>query len=214
MDTQILKLEPPFEYIHCNGSTALHIATMIVYEAKTNGNGEYELITHSHPIVKYFNTPGGTVWNRAELRDCEVVCSQADMQLSLKRFRTILSHHPHNEQNDEEGTWLHPIWKRDLEDIGIKVAWPVGEDGKEHFQEFEVKLDIKPDKTGGFVCQDHFSDFSFYEEVADEDGLRRRLIQSRDFYYSIFDEHDFSIVFTCADARYANIINDINNSKK
>ena len=58
MDTQILKLEPPFEYIHCNGSTALHIATMIVYEAKTNENGEYELITHSHPIVKYFNTPG------------------------------------------------------------------------------------------------------------------------------------------------------------
>ncbi len=43
MDTQILKLNEPYEYIYCNGSIGLHIATMIVYEAKTNDDGDYEL---------------------------------------------------------------------------------------------------------------------------------------------------------------------------
>ena len=36
METEILKLDKPYEYIYCNGSLGLHIATMIVYEAKTN----------------------------------------------------------------------------------------------------------------------------------------------------------------------------------
>ena len=45
MDTQILKLESPREYIYCNGSIGLHIATMIVYEAKVNDEGDYELVT-------------------------------------------------------------------------------------------------------------------------------------------------------------------------
>lgn len=43
MDTEILKLDPPYNYIYCNGSIGLHIATLIVYEAKTNEDGEYQL---------------------------------------------------------------------------------------------------------------------------------------------------------------------------
>ena len=50
METQILKLDQPYEYIYCNGSIGLHIATMIVYETKTNEDGDYELETHSHPV--------------------------------------------------------------------------------------------------------------------------------------------------------------------
>ena len=34
METQILKLDQPYEYIYCNGSIGLHIATMIVYETR------------------------------------------------------------------------------------------------------------------------------------------------------------------------------------
>lgn len=76
METQILKLNEPYEYIYCNGSIGLHIATMIVYEAKVNNDGEYVFETHSHPVVKYENRPGGTVWNRAELTDCHVLCRE------------------------------------------------------------------------------------------------------------------------------------------
>ena len=32
METQILNLKEPYEYIHCNGEVGKHIATLIVYE--------------------------------------------------------------------------------------------------------------------------------------------------------------------------------------
>ena len=30
-----------------------------------------------------FDTPRGSVWNKAELRDCDVLCSEDDMQIPL-----------------------------------------------------------------------------------------------------------------------------------
>jgi len=42
MESQILKLERPYEYISCNASVGLHIATMITYEATTDEEGEYK----------------------------------------------------------------------------------------------------------------------------------------------------------------------------
>ena len=86
METQILKLDQPYEYIYCNGSIGLHIATMIVYETKTNEDGDYELETHSHPVVKYSKRPGGTVWNRAELTDCTVLCREDNRRITMESF--------------------------------------------------------------------------------------------------------------------------------
>ena len=94
METQILNLKEPHEYICCNGRVALHIATLIVYEAKVNEDGKYELKTHSLPVVKNFETPSGTVWNRAELRDCDILCREDNPQISLRKFRQILSRYP------------------------------------------------------------------------------------------------------------------------
>ena len=91
MKTEILKLDRPYEYIYCNGSIGLHIATMIVYEAKTDEDGEYELETHSHPVVKYRGRPGGTVWNKAELTDCSVLCSEDDKRISMHEFYNFVS---------------------------------------------------------------------------------------------------------------------------
>ena len=34
METQILKLEAPFDYIYCNGEVGKHIATYIVGESR------------------------------------------------------------------------------------------------------------------------------------------------------------------------------------
>ena len=91
METQILKLDAPFDYIYCNGSIGLHIATMIVYETKTNEDGDYELETHSHPIVKYYDRPGGTVWNRAELTDCTVICREDNKHITMEQFYNFVS---------------------------------------------------------------------------------------------------------------------------
>ena len=210
MDTEILKLDAPYEYIFCNGSTALHIATLIVYEAKENEEGEYELRTHSHPIVKYLGRAGGSVWNNAELSDCDVICSQADMQLSLKRFRMILSHYPETDERDYAGTSLNPIWKKDLEDLGIRITWPVDQDGKEYFKEFTVRLDIKEGGRVPFTCQDYYSDFFFCIEADSLDELKGMLNHRRDWYYQIFSEHQFAIKFTCNDERYAALMQDLN----
>ena len=215
MEAQILNLREPYEYICCNGHTGLHIATMIVYETTTNEDGEYELRTHSHPVVKYFNTPGGSVWNKAELRDCNVLCREDNPQISLRKFRQILSRYPESNENRYEGKGecINPIWKKDLEDIGIKVAWPVGEDGQEHFKEFEVKLKIMPNKGYPYFCTDLYTEFFFYVEAEDLDSLKSQLIYKRDWYYYIFKEHDFAIRFTCDDKRYEGLIKEVNNTK-
>lgn len=47
METQILKLEAPYDYIYCNGEVGKHIATYIVGESRINEEGKYELETQS-----------------------------------------------------------------------------------------------------------------------------------------------------------------------
>ena len=86
METQILNLQAPFEYIHCNGEVGKHIATLIVYEAMKGEDGSYKLESHSHPIVKYWNAPGGVVWNQAELTDCDVVCDENSLGVDSHSF--------------------------------------------------------------------------------------------------------------------------------
>ena len=215
METQILNLKEPYEYICCNGRVALHIATLIVYEAKVNEDGEYELETHSHPVVRNFSTPSGTVWNKAELRDCDILCREDNPQISLRKFRQILSRYPESYENVYEGKGesINPIWKKDLEDIGIKIAWPVGDDGQEHFKEFEVRLEVKPDKHCPYLCTDRYSEFFFYIEADDLDELKAQLIHKRDWYYYVFKEHDFAIRFTCDDKRYESLIKEVNDTK-
>lgn len=215
METEILKLDAPYEYICCNGHVALHVATLIVYEAKVNEDGEYELETHSHPVVRNFGTPIGTVWNRAELRDCDILCREDNPQISLRKFRKILSRYPESYENRYEGKGecINPIWKKDLEDMGIKVAWPVGDDGLEHFKEFEVKLEVNPGKHSLYLCTDRWAEFFFYIEADDLDELKDQLIHRRDWYYYVFKEHDFAIRFTCDDKRYECLINEVNNTK-
>ena len=215
MDTQILKLNEPYEYICCNGHVGLHIATMIVYETTTNEDGEYELKTHSHPVVKYFDTPAGSVWNKAELRDCDVLCREDNPQISLRKFRKILSRYPESYENRYEGKGecINPIWKKDLEDIGIKVVWPVGDDGQEHFKEFVINLEIKPTQGCPYFCTDRYTEFFFYVEADNLDELKSQLIHKRDWYYYVFKEHDFAIRFTCDDKRYDALIKEVNDTK-
>ena len=215
METQILNLKQPYEYICCNGRVALHIATLIVYEAKVNEDGEYELETHSHPVVKNFSTPSGTVWNKAELRDCDILCREDNPQISLRKFRQILSRYPESYENVYEGKGesINPIWKKDLEDVGIMIAWPVGEDGQEHYKEFEVKLEIKATESFSYVCTDRWTDFFFYIETDNFDELKAQLIHKRDWYYYVFKEHDFAIRFTCDNKLYESFIKEVNDTK-
>ncbi|MCR5180779.1 MAG: hypothetical protein K6C30_06145 [Bacteroidaceae bacterium] len=91
MDTHILQLQAPYDYIYCNGEVGKHIATLILSEIKEDGTGQQHLVTHSYPIVKYWNSPQGVVWNNAELTDCFVLCNDADKQLDIDTFLLLVS---------------------------------------------------------------------------------------------------------------------------
>lgn len=90
MDTQILKLDAPYEYIYCNGSVGQHVATLIVMDTQTGDDGDLQLTTHSYPIVKYWNSPRGVVWDKAELADCYVLCDDTDKRVDICDFNLMV----------------------------------------------------------------------------------------------------------------------------
>lgn len=216
MDTQILKLNEPYEYIYCNGSIGLHIATMIVYEAEVNIDGEYVFEAHSHPVVKYPKRPGGTVWNRAELTDCHVLCREDNKRITMAQFHEFMNEIGaiHLEDRDEDLNLPMalevPIWKRAFDTNGIEIEWPMytrrnGE--KAPVKLIDVTLEFKKnpkDSKHKYSCKE-----SFIEEIAEEysvplyfslefntkkdlkDGLRNGMSA----YYRAFSDHEFKICF-------------------
>lgn len=101
IQTQLLKLEPPYRVIYCGGHLANHVGTLIVTEEKPNKSGGYGITTHSHPVVDYGNewynyqeffsrytnrTSAGLVWDRAELNDCINLPMDEDRVLNVNEF--------------------------------------------------------------------------------------------------------------------------------
>lgn len=53
IQTQLLRLEPPYQIIAAGGNVGIQVATLIVTEDKTTPEGGYSIVTHSHPVVNY-----------------------------------------------------------------------------------------------------------------------------------------------------------------
>lgn len=53
IQTQLLNLEAPYQIISYGGEVALHVATLIVTQEKTDSKGRTKLETHCHPVVNY-----------------------------------------------------------------------------------------------------------------------------------------------------------------
>ena len=98
IQTQLLRLDPPYQIISAGGQVGIQLATLIVTEEKTTETGEYVIDTHSHPVVSYglkeglleaFKygsnfpeeadyrnnrlQPEGAVWNKVEVSDIHVL---------------------------------------------------------------------------------------------------------------------------------------------
>ena len=230
METEILKLDAPYEYIYCNGSIGLHIATMIVYEASVNEDGEYELQTHSHPVVKYRNRPGGTVWNRAELTDCTVLCREDNKRISMEQFvnfaneARLLSKGNIDENNLAMQANEIVGWKYAIELNGIKIEWPAirKDDGNVIPQKvFETTVDIQQNPEGSkfkYTCKDMgptdqtmfrggaWLPFNFVFNTKED--LKQILTSYQEMYYRIFDDHSFRIIYMWeVGSEFADIIN-------
>ena len=231
METQILKLNEPYEYIYCNGSIGLHIATMIAYETKTNEDGEYELVTHSHPVVKYYNRPGGTVWNRAELTDCTVLCREDNKRITMEQFYNFVS--DARQMDGDADTAVMPISmeaplsKLKIEQHGIEIEWPLvhDEEGNMVPQEiFDIALDFKRN-TESELCDYSCCDMGVSDEDYDtgaaplyffarfntKEELKSHLINGMMSYYNMFKDHDYRINYMWPeDNEFADVVDEVN----
>lgn len=53
IQTQLLRLDPPYQIISYGGEVALHVATLIVTQETTDAKGKTKLETHCRPVVNY-----------------------------------------------------------------------------------------------------------------------------------------------------------------
>lgn len=235
MNTEILKLDRPYEYIYCNGSIGLHVATMIVYEAKTNEDGEYQLETHSHPIVKYRNQPGGTVWNRAELSDCNVLCSEDNKHISMQKFLdfAIGATTMGLTEYDDTNEYIHNVepveWKGILDLNGIEIDWPIEETyGRKKPQDFfNICLIFEHNPKGSkykYRCYDAGPrdlifvggvSFPFAAEFNSKKELEEKLRNCMLTYYCAFSDRDFTIKFSSMDkGEFDSVIEKVNSQEE
>lgn len=116
IQTQLLRLEPPYQIISAGGRVGIQVATLIVTEDKTRG-GRYAIDTHSHPVVSYglkqgledmlkYNTyadpyeyskitsrfqPEGAVWNRVEVGDVYILgLAGREDKIGLRKFVSLV----------------------------------------------------------------------------------------------------------------------------
>ena len=233
METQILNLKEPYEYICCNGSIGLHIATMIVYEAKTYEDGEYELETHSHPVVKYYNRPGGTVWNRAELTDCTVLCREDNKRITMEQFYQFVNDAPQMADISCEGP-KPPIVdvvvsKEKLRRNGIEIEWPMVRGKKGNMvpqKEFEIALGFEKndEDASDYSCYDMglsgedihagAAPLSVFFNFKTKKELKSQLMYVMGAYYAMFKGHDFHIQFYWPEgSEFADVVNEVNQKE-
>lgn len=117
IQTQLLRLDPPYQIISAGGRVGIQVATLIVTEDKTTEDGGYAIDTHSHPVVSYglkqgvpdelkYNTdpnpdtytkimlrlqPEGAVWNKVEIGDVKVLglAGAQNSPIDLHQFISI-----------------------------------------------------------------------------------------------------------------------------
>lgn len=94
MNTQLLKLDPPYNIICGRNKIAKHVATLIVTninkeEAPSEDNPGYwlDMRTYSYPVVEYGDgSPVGDVWYDVEVRECRVIAKAPRDDVSHNRI--------------------------------------------------------------------------------------------------------------------------------
>lgn len=192
MDTQILKLSEPYEYIYCNGEVGKHIATYIVGETKIDENGEYHLETHSHPIVKYWNSPQGVVWDKAELTDCEVLCDDTDKRVDIYTFNLLCYQRAEQVHDEEEASGeMNPTFSPSGEGMELKRKlrnYGIGFVANEGRETLEIAVEVGQCSDGYFaqpVGGADSLDFNLQAKTMDE--LAQMLTEERQDWEEFYD---------------------------
>lgn len=125
METHILKLDPPYQIIHCNGRIGLHVATLLLADPRETEPDKYGVsdayvTTKSYPIVSYGpKSLRGIAWDTYELKDCQFVCYEGET-ISLLAFTEMVR------ESADAGEVLNEAMriKAGLDQFGVKIAIP------------------------------------------------------------------------------------------
>lgn len=115
IQTQLLRLDPPYQIISAGGRVGIQVATLIVTEDKMTEDGSYAIDTHSHPVVnyglkqgldealKYTSNPDdysivtsrfqpeGAVWNKVEVGDVRILgLAGREEKIGLRKFVSLV----------------------------------------------------------------------------------------------------------------------------
>ena len=197
MEAQIMKLEAPFDYIYCNGEVGKHIGTYIVGESRIGEDGKYTLETHSHPIVQYQNSPKGVVWNRAELTDCEVLCSEDDMRIDVQTFFLLCIQSAGQKAKEAGDDYEFAAWDNsadEAEPLKEKLRqYGIGFKSKEKV--IEVGVEVGGCHEGYFAQFMELSIMYFHHIETTLEELGKRLTEEREYWEEFYD-HVVKIKYT------------------
>lgn len=199
MEAQIMKLEAPFDYIYCNGEVGKHIATYIVGESRIDEDGKYTLETHSHPIVQYLNSPKGVVWNRAELTDCEVLCSEDDKRIDVQTFFLLCIQRADQKakeagEDDDNGFSAWDNSAEEAEPLKEKLRqYGIGFKSKEKI--VEVGVEVGSCREGYFAQLMELDILYFHHIEPTLEELSKTLTEEREYWEEFYD-HVVKIKFT------------------
>lgn len=187
-----MKLEAPFDYIYCNGEVGKHIATYIVGESRIGEDGKYTLETHSHPIVQYKDSPKGVVWNRAELTDCEVLCSEDDMRIDVQKFFLLCFQQADSKGEIQGFSWENAAGEAEMlkeklqrNGIGFKSTTSIE----------EIGVEVGSCREGYFAQLMELNILFFHHIEPTLEELAKRLTEEREYWEDLYD-HVVKIKFT------------------
>lgn len=212
IETKIMNLSAPFDYIYCNGELGKHIGTLIVTKATWNEEGEYELETHSHPIVQYWNSPKGTVWNQAELKDCEVLCNEEDKRVDVTTFE-LLCYQRYNQLMNEAEEANTDITSDSPADVAISLKeklehYSIGFRNDDHNESYELRVEVNKCREGYYAIsmEPGAIYFNITEKTMEE--LAASLKEEREYWEDFFD-HTIKLKFTPESSMAAGFVENI-----
>lgn len=187
IQTHLLPLQPPYNYIYYGGVVGKQIATLVAVVDKTNADGMYGLETHSHPMVMYNGrAANGVVWDMCEVKDCSLVCSETEKTITLERFNELLA-------ASEYGSSSPTVLLSGLILENIVLALPEHKEGEKlHF-----KIYLYFDRTDHFevFCDPHQPLF-FGVVCTNEDDVINELRAQLYCWRQVLKGMDFTVEFS------------------
>ena len=212
IETKIMNLSAPFDYIYCNGELGKHIGTLIVTKATWDEEGEYALETHSHPIVQYWNSPKGTVWNQAELKDCEVLCNDDDKRVDITTFELLRYHRFDQLSNEAEESKTYSFFETPA-DIAISLKeslqhYSIGFRNNDNSELYKFPVEVNTCREGYYALS--MEPGAIYFNITEDtlEKLAVSLKEEREYWEEFFD-HKIKLKFTPESSMAAGFVENI-----